>query len=77
MTATMIFHANIQPPERCGSGKRGSVFQGAARRLLHRSVWMREGSINFTVWLSPTTRYLELLSIRAISGYPVLLRSIQ
>ena len=38
--------------------------------IQHHSVWMRECSINFTVWLPPTTPYLELLSIRAISGYP-------
>jgi hypothetical protein len=29
VTLTMMFLANIQPPDRCGSGKRFSVFQGA------------------------------------------------
>jgi len=29
ITSTMMLLANIQPPDRCGSGKRLFVFQGA------------------------------------------------
>ncbi len=39
--------------------------------------WMRERPINSSVWHEPTRSTRGLLSMRAISGYGVLLRSIQ
>jgi len=49
VTSTMMLLANIQPPDRCGSGKRFLFSKARQRRLLHGSVWMRERPINFPV----------------------------
>lgn len=70
LTATMMFLANIQPPERGGSGKHFLVFQGAlgapssAPLSLDARVPNQFTGLAFT----PTTPYRGLLSMRAISG---------